>query len=145
MKKSYFFGVVMSIVLFSSCASYRETAPILSVNGGVSTYAEADIDYASAKRVSATIETQHVFGISTISNGNKQLKSANRYKSLSKREAQALYKAKKLSGADLILDPEFESEKHSYFFGAYRNSITKLTGRAVKIKGIKEDKHVPVQ
>lgn len=126
-------------MIFCSCASYRTTAPLQAISSNeISTYAEADIDYASAKKVSATIETSHIFGIPTISNGNKTLKSSNRYGGLSKREAQALYKAKKDSGFDMILDPEFEVEKHSWFFGAVRNSKTTVTGWGVKIKGIKD-------
>ena len=39
---------------------------------------------------------------------------------------------------DLILDPEFESEKHRFFFGAIRNGKTTVTGWGVKVKGIKD-------
>ncbi|UKK48127.1 hypothetical protein L6475_13110 [Prevotella sp. E9-3] len=143
MKKTLL-GFVVAIVAMgvSSCASYSTTAPLQGISeNAISTYAEADIDYASAKRVTATIETGSVFGIPTISNGNKQLRSSNHYGRLTKRQAQALYKAKKESGMDIILDPEFESEKHSYFFGAIKNGKTTVSGWGVKVKGIKDSRH----
>lgn len=139
MKTKMFGFAVLTAMVFCSCASYRISAPLQSISSNeISTYAEADIDYSTAKKVTATIETASVFGISTISNGNKTLKSSNHYRGLTKREAQALYKAKKESGVDMILDPEFETEKHSFFFGAIRNGKTTVTGWGVKIKGIKD-------
>ena len=142
MKKTLAFSLLMAGCMFTSCASYRQTAPLLGFDGNrIYTYVEADIDYASAKRVTGTVEASHVFGISTIRNGNKTLRSSNHYKGLSKREAQALYKAKVSSGVDLILDPEFECEKHRYFFGLINNSKTTVRGWGVMLKGIKEYKH----
>jgi len=140
MKKTLLgFAVAIAIISFSSCASYTTTAPMQRISdNAISTYAEADIDYSSAKRVTATIETGSVFGIATVTNANKQLKSSNHYGHLTKREAQALYKAKKENDVDLILDPEFESEKHRFFFGAIRNGKTTVTGWGVKVKGIKD-------
>lgn len=140
MKKTLLgFAVAIAIISFSSCASYTTTAPMQRISdNAISTYAEADIDYSSAKRVTATIETGSVFGIATVTNENKQLKSSNHYGHLTKREAQALYKAKKENDVDLILDPEFESEKHRFFFGAIRNGKTTVTGWGVKVKGIKD-------
>ena len=142
MKTRMFFGLMMAALTFSSCASYHLTAPVLGLGGNkVNAYAEADIDYSSAKKVSATVETSSFLGIPTIKNGNKTLRSSTHYSGLSKREAQALYRAKSESNVDLILDPEFETEKHSFFFGLIRSGKTTVTGWGVKVKGIKEDKH----
>lgn len=111
-------------------------------NNNINTYVEADLDYANAKKVQASVNTATLFGFIQLErNGNKTLKSANRYKGLSKREAQALYRAKENADVDIILEPEFETEKHSWFFGAYRTSSTKVKGWGVNIKGIQKDQH----
>ena len=39
-------------------------------------------------------------------------------------------------------EPEFEMEKHSWFFGAYTKTSTKVKGWGLKVNGIKEDKHL---
>jgi hypothetical protein len=142
MKKTLLgFAVAIAIISFSSCASYTTTAPMQRISdNAISTYAEADIDYSTAKKVTATIETASVFGISTISNGNKTLRSSNHYRGLTKREAQALYKAKKDYDVDMILDPEFVYERHRFFFGLIKNGKTTVTGWGVKVKGIKDSR-----
>ncbi len=143
MKKRFGFiaTALMAALFMTSCASYQNTAPVMSVtSNNINTYVAADLDYAGAKRVEGTVETQTLFGfIHLKKNGNKTLKSSNRYKGLDKREAQALYRAKENSKVDIILEPEFEKEKHSYFFGLYKTTKTKVTGWGVNIKGIKED------
>lgn len=134
--------VAVIAAAMASCASYQKTAPLMGiVNNNINTYAAADIDYESAEKVTAEVETKTVLGIPLIKNGNKTLKSSTRYRGIGKREAQALYLAKTKSGADIILEPEFEKEKHSWFFGAYKTSKTVVKGWGVKVKGIKEDKH----
>ena len=55
--------------------------------------------------------------------------------------AQFLYRAKENANVDIILEPEFETEKHSWFLGLYRTSSTKVKGWGVNIKGIKYDQH----
>ena len=131
----------LGAILLASCASYQKTAPIMSVQGNnINTYVAADLDYENAKKVEATINTKTVLWvIPLIKNGNKTIKSTNRYNNLTKSESRALYQAKEESGADIILGPEFEKEHHSWFFGIYRTSTTKVKGWGVKVKGIKED------
>lgn len=144
MRKNIVRGIcaVAVAAAMTSCASYQKTAPLMGVtNNSINTYAAADIDYESAQRVTAEINTQTIFGIPLIKNGNRTLKSTTRYRNIGKREAQALYLAKEQSGADIILEPEFEKEKHSWFFGAFKKSKTIVKGWGVKVKGIKEDKH----
>lgn len=145
MKKLSFLTAICAGLLamsFTSCASYQNEAAVMSLGSNLNTYVEADIDYASAKKVEATVNTATLLGFIQLErNGNKTLRSANRYKGLTKRQSQALYRAKDNSGVDIILEPEFESEKHSWFFGAYRTSRTKVKGWGVNVKGIKEDKH----
>lgn len=142
MKKKMILGAFVASLLVTSCASYQKTAPVLGVtNNGINTYVEADLDYDHVKKVEGVVETKTLFGIPLTHNGRKLLKSTNRYKGLDKRESQALYRAKESAGVDLILEPEFEKEKHSYFFGAYKSSYTKVKGWGVNIKGIKKDSH----
>lgn len=108
----------------------------------INTYVAAELDYENAKRIEGTIETQTLFGFNLIFNGNKTIKSTNRYKGLNKRESQALYKAKSEANVDIILEPEFETESHSWFLGIYRTSKTKVKGWGINVKSIKEDKRV---
>lgn len=146
MKKTAVLSVVCGGLLLTSlagCASYQKEAAVMSVGGtSVNTYVAADLDLENAKPVTATVETKTVLGfIPLVKNGNKTLKSVNRYKGLSKRESQALYRAKEAAGVDVILEPEFEKEKHCWFFGAYRTSKTVVKGWGVKVKGFVRDTH----
>ncbi len=130
-------------MLLASCATYQKTAPIMGVqSNNINTYVAADLDYANAKKVEATIDTKTVLWfIPLVKNGNKTLKSSNRYNSMTKLESQALYRAKENANVDLIIEPEFEKETHSWFFGIYKTAATKVKGWGVNIKGIKEDQH----
>lgn len=143
MKKISYLIVACVATLLSSCAAYQNTAPIMSItSNNINTYVSADLDYQNAVKVEATVETQTILGfIPLIHNGNKTLKSSNRYKGIDKREAQALYRAKANSGVDIILEPEFIKESHSYFLGLYKTTKTTVKGWGVNIKGLKEDPH----
>ncbi len=142
MKKTNLFIMGCCAAFLSSCASYNKTAPLIGYdNNSISTNVVADLDLDNAKKVSGTIETETLFGIIPLKkNGNKLLKSSNRYKSLSKKESQALYKAKENANVDIILDPEYTSEKHSWFFGAYKTSKTTVTGWGVNVNRLKQSK-----
>lgn len=133
----------VAALALSSCASYTADAPIMGISSNsINTYVAADLDYKGAKQISAEVETKILFGIFRLSrNGNKQLTNQNRYKGLSKLERQALYRAKMNSDMDIILEPEFISEKHSWFFGAYKTRKVSVKGWGVNMKGIKEDSH----
>lgn len=140
-KLGHLLATAICAIAFTSCASLQKTAPTMGITStSLNTYAAADIDYESAKRVEGTVETKTIFGISMIRNGNKTLKSTTRYRGFSKREQQAMFRAKEQGNVDLILEPQFEIEKHSWFFGLVKSSITTVKGWGVKIKGIKEDK-----
>lgn len=135
-------GVVA--MTFASCARYTVDAPIMGIAGNsINTYVAADLDYKGAKKISADIETKTLFGFIPLSrNGNKQLTNPNRYKGLNKLQRQALYRAKTNSDVDIILDPEFTTEKHSWFFGLYKTRKCSVKGWGVNMKGIKEDTSV---
>lgn len=142
MKKFYLFvTAVIAAFYMTSCARYTVDAPLMGIsNNSINTYVAADLDYSSAKPVSAEIESQTLFGfISLTHNGNKQLTNTNRYKGLTKPERQALYKAKTNSNVDIILEPEFTVEKHSWFLGAYKTRKVSVKGWGVNMIGIKED------
>lgn len=126
---------------FSSCARYTMEAPVMGIaNNSINTYVAADIDYNSAKKVSGEVEKKTLFGfIALTRNGNKQLSNLNRYRSLNKLQRQALYRAKENSDVDIIMEPEFTIEKHSWFFGFYKTRKVSVEGWGVNMKGIKED------
>lgn len=126
---------------FASCASYTQDAPIMGISGNtINTYVAADLDYKGAKKISADVEKKILFGFINLSrNGNKQLTNPNRYRGLNKLQRQALYRAKTNSNVDIVLDPEFTTEKHSWFFGLYKTRKCSVKGWGVNMKGIKED------
>lgn len=126
---------------FASCARYTMEAPVMGIsNNSINTYVAAEIDYNSAKKVSGEVEKKTLFGfIPLIRNGNKQLSNLNRYRSLNKSQRQALYRAKENNDVDIIMEPEFSIEKHSWFFGFYKTRKVSVKGWGVNIKGIKED------
>ncbi|MBQ2807887.1 MAG: hypothetical protein IJF06_02160 [Bacteroidaceae bacterium] len=144
------FAVAVVVLSFASCATYQKQAPIMGINSNtVNTYVKADLDYKNAKKVEGKIESKKLFGFINLNfNGDKTLKSTNRYRNLTKTEAQALYRAKELNNVDIILEPEFERETHSWFFGAYKKEVVIVKGWGINIKGIKEDTmmnpHMPV-
>lgn len=140
-KLASLFASALVVLAMSSCATYQKSAPVLSVQGNnINTYVAADLDYEGAKKVEGIVESKSFCGIQLVRNGNKQLNSTNRYRGLSKTEKQALYRAKQNGNVDIILEPEFETETHKYFFGAYRTKRTVVKGWGVNVKGIKEDK-----
>ena len=131
----------VATLAFTSCAHYTVDSPVMGISSNsINTYVAADLDYKNAKQISADVETKTLFGFISLSrNGDRQLTNSNRYKSLSKPERQALYRAKTNNNVDIILDPEFTVEKHSWFFGAYKTHNVKVNGWGVNMKGIKED------
>lgn len=144
MKKSFFLGMgaLVMALCFSSCARYTTSAPIMGMTNGVNTYVEADLDYNNAKRVEGYVETKTLFGfIQLVRNGKRTLTNTTRYRGLSQAEKQALYRAKESGKVDIIVEPEFEKEKHSWFFGAYKTTKTKATGWGLNVRGLKEDQH----
>lgn len=126
---------------FASCAHYTVDAPVMGItNNSINTYVAADLDYSGAKKVTGEVETKILFAVFNLSrNGDKQLTNTNRYKGLSKRQRQALYRAKTNNNVDIIMEPEFTTERHSWFFGAYKTRKVIVTGWGVNMKGIKPD------
>lgn len=137
------FVACVSVLAFTSCAHYTVDAPVMGISGNsINTYVAADLDYKGAKQISADVETKTLFGFINLNrNGDKQLTNTNRYKGLSKPERQALYRAKTNNNVDIVLEPEFTVEKHSWFFGAYKTRKVNVKGWGVNMKGIKEDTH----
>lgn len=145
MKKYRFILFVPLLAMgFASCAHYTVDAPLMGVtHNSINTYVAADLDYNSAKKVSGEVEKKTLFGIiPLVINGDKQLTNVNRYKALSKIQRQALYRAKTNNNVDIIMEPEFTTEKHSWLFGLYKTRKVNVSGWGVNMKGIKEDKTV---
>lgn len=141
MKKSIILIESLVLILTASCASYNKTTPMLGVNSNnINTYVAADLDYQNAQKVEGTVEYEKLLWIIPLKrNGNKTVSSSNRYKGLSNLESKALYKALENSKADIIVEPQFEKEHHSWFFGIYQKGSAKAKGWGVKINGLKED------
>lgn len=136
MSKKFFILLGLWTALMSSCASsYNATAPVFGYEGNsIKTNVTAELDMENAKKVFWTIEARTLFGfIELQKSGHQYLKSSNRYGHLTKLESQALYMAKYSNNADIILDPEFTCEKHSWFFGLYTTKTVTLNGWAVKV------------
>lgn len=144
MKKfQYLFAAGVLSMTFAGCAHYTVDAPVMGIaNNSINTYVAADLDYQGAKKVSADVDKKKLFGFISLSrNGDKQLTNTNRYKGLSKTQCQALYRAKTNNDVDIIMEPEFTTETHSWFFGAYTSRKGNVKGWGVNMKGIKEDTH----
>lgn len=142
MKKIFsLFIVMLGILSLSSCATYTKNAPVYGIGGNnINTYVKANLDLANAQKVEASVEQKYVLWfIPLIFNGNKTLVSSNRYGHLSKVEGLALYRAQQNGNCDIILEPQFTTESHSFFFGIWRTYNTKVTGWGCNIKGLEED------
>jgi len=139
MKKINVLLMGIAALTMTSCAFYSQTAPLVGISpDNIETNLVADLDMANAKTITATIKTRTLFGfIPLVKNGQTVIKNP-RYGSLTKSEGLALYKAKSEAGVDVILDPEFESERHSWLFGAYRTTTTVFRGYGVKVKSYRQ-------
>lgn len=139
--KGLFKTLILSAVVFmtASCTSVKQTAPVMAIGGNnITTNVEADLDYNGIKKIQGTATTTRVLWIfSHTPNGNKKLKANNRYKGMSNTEAAALYRAKTTADVDVVLEPEFEVETKSYFFGIFKKTKVKATGWGANIKGFK--------
>jgi hypothetical protein len=136
MKKFDYFLIGIALFTLSSCAYYSQTAPVAGIDpNGIKVNVVADLDMENAKTVTATVKTKKLFGfINLVFNKRKYIRSP-RYRGFSESEGLALYRAKNDADVDVILDPEFECEKHSWFFGVYKTRTTTLRGLGVNIKG----------
>lgn len=125
-----FLACSLFVAACASCTSVRQTSPVMAIGGNnIVTNVKADIDYKGVKKISGSSTTTRVLWIfSHTPNGNKQLKANNKYKGLNKTEGVALYRAKKTADVDLVLEPQFETETKSYFFGIYKKTKVNMTG-----------------
>lgn len=97
------------------------------------------MDYDNVKKIKGSATTKRVLWIfNHTTNGNKKLSTSNRYKGLSKTESVALYRAKTAADVDLVLEPQFEVETKSYFFGIYKRTQVNVVGWGANIKSFKE-------
>lgn len=138
----YFFLGIVSLLLLSSCATYQQSSQILkSKKNRVTIDVEANLDLQHMKKVSAEVEQKVVFWfIPLIFNRDKALYSSNESQYYNEYERMALYRAKSDANVDIVLLPEFEVEKHSWFLGFYRTYQVKLTGWGTNIKSFEKAK-----
>lgn len=124
----------------ASCSSTKQTSPVMAIGGNnIITSVKADLDYDHAKKIKGSATTHRVLWIfSHTPGGSKKIKSNNRYKGLNGAESTALYRAKNTSEVDIILEPEFETETKSYFFGIYKKTVVNMSGWGTNIKGFKD-------
>lgn len=135
-----FLGAAL-IFAMASCTSVKQTAPVLAIGGNnIITSVKADIDYDGIKKIQGKATTHRVLWIFNHTvNGAKTVKSNNLYKGLNKSESTALYRAKNAADVDIVLEPQFETEVKTYFFGIYKRTDVKLTGWGANIKGFREN------
>lgn len=140
MKKLLGFVAIVALFLATSCSAVKETAPVMAIgSNNIITNVKADVDYQGATKIKGSATTHRVLWIfKHTANGNKMLKANNRYKGLGNTESVALYRAKKAADVDLVLEPQFETETHSYFFGIYKKTTVNMSGWGANIKGFKD-------
>lgn len=131
----------IAATMLASCASYEKSGPVMGVQSvNVNTYVAADFDYANAKRIEGTVDTKTLFGIiPLVKNGKRYYTASNRYRGMNKIEQMALYRAKETGNVDVVMEPNFEKENHSYFFGLYKTSKVKVSAWGLNYKGLRED------
>ncbi len=138
MKKLAVVSAFAVAVMLTSCASYTQTGSVVESDIDVESNVEMVLDLQNAKKVSATVKRNTVFGFSTtdyktvLDDGTSAL-----FGGKAKIKKQALAKAKIESNVDVILEPEYTTESHSYFFGLIKNKICTVKGYGVNIKGFK--------
>lgn len=127
-------------VSLASCTSVKQTAPVMAIGGNnIVTNVKADIDYDGIKRIQGQATTTRVLWIfKHTPNGGKKITANNRYRGLNSTENVALFRAKQSADVDLVLEPEFETQTKSYFFGIYKKTDVKVKGWGANIKGFKE-------
>lgn len=137
MKTRFFFvALIATILTLTSCTSVKQTAPVMAIAGNnITTDVKANIDYENVKKIKGSATTNRILWIFNHTvNGNKKLSANNRYKGLSNAESIALYRAKSAADADIVLEPQFETETKSYFFGIFKKTHVNVTGWGANIK-----------
>lgn len=139
--KLFVIALVATILGLTSCSSVKQTAPVMALAGNsINTHIKADIDFEHIKRIKGGATTTRVLWIfNHTTNGNKKLTANNKYKGLSEGESIALYRAKTAADVDVVLEPQFDVETKSYFFGIYKRTKVNVVGWGANIKGFSED------
>lgn len=132
--------VLTMVIGLASCSSVKQTAPIMAIGGNnITTTVKADIDYDGVKKIQGSASTTRVLWIfKHTPNGGKKISANNRYRGLNNTENVALYRAKQSADVDLVLEPQFETQTKSYFFGIYKKTDVKVVGWGANIKGFKD-------
>ncbi len=139
MKKISLFVVALFAIMLTSCASYQQTGAVEESCISMSTDLEMVLDLDNVVPVTATVKTTKNFGFKSsdyktvLDDGTSSL-----FGGTSTIKRRALAKAKEAAGVDVILEPQYKIEKHSYFFGLFGSETCTVTGFGAKVKGFKK-------
>lgn len=136
-------GAIITLLLFSSCGSTRQTGMVPQIHPDVATsQMNADLD----------IDEQRIYGKSThsyflgirLSGGNKFYEDQNTKSSIfgkrgQKAQASAMYNALEKGDYDMIINPQYRSSRKSYLLGLIKVYKVKVNGFGGKIKRIRQD------
>ena len=124
----------------TSCTSVKSTTPVMAIgSNNIITNVKADLDYDGVKKINGEATTHRVLWIfGHTPGGNRQISANNKYKGLNKAERTALYRAKNAGDVDMVLEPEFDTETKSYFFGIYKKTNVKVKAWGANIKGFQD-------
>lgn len=145
MKKLTFVSAFALAAMFTGCASYHQTGDVVNSDIVIKSHVNMVLDLENAKPVSATVKRNTAFGISstnyrtTLDDGTSAVFGSG----MSKLKKRALAKAKIEGNVDVILEPEYTTESHSYFFGLFKKKICTVKGYGVNVKGFKEASALP--
>lgn len=129
------------VVLATGCKSIRQTGAVMEYGDEpVRTYVKANLDVDNVTPVEGKVNFAWVFGIRTKGGGGTFTGHKLQSNKYSKAESRVLYDVMSKSGADVILNPKFYEEKHSWCFGLYRTKIIKVKGYAAKIKNFENER-----
>ena len=122
------FITILAVSLLSSCSSLNVSTETASVSPLTSTDPiKVNIDVEGNEKVSGTSKSVYLFNILRISGDNQFADDKFKGKSGSTKSA-AHYKALKSSGADVIVNPQYEIKKTKGFLFLWSTIEAKVSG-----------------
>ena len=133
------------VVLMSSCASTSRTGVIAPMEAEVIPVKEikADIDLNGNQQVTGNAKQWYVAGI-RVSGGNTYFENLSEKRSMfggrtSKAQASAMYDALQDGGYDMLVNPQYVNNIHSYFFGLVKRYDVTVKDYGAKIKSVHQE------
>lgn len=149
MKNVIKFMAFAAVVLFmASCSSYTKTG-VVSPLVGTTVNAEslkADIDF-NQQKITGESKLTYLFGFIKLSGGNKLYEDGTTKSvklpfvgsKMSRAKKAAMYDALDGTDYDLVANPQYKNEVHSYLFGLIKNYKSTVNGYGGKIKKIYQE------